>query len=287
MENLSTYKALPIYASYLRSPYSSIKHSSYFVTYHELFEQYRNKPITFVEVGVLNGGSLFMWRDYLGDQARIIGIDFNPEAKKWESHGFEIFIGNQADPAFWSQLYATIGNVDVLLDDGGHTYEQQIVTAVSSLACIKDDGLLVVEDTHTSYFKKFGYPSRHTFMQWCKNVIDAINTRSPKVRLFESKYKDFVYSVTFFESIVAFKINPRKCFTSEETSNNGQKNGAKDYRNNGTSYQTLKSRVKQLTKKYPTLHKFGVFFPIKEIYLPIKLKLANLRSIRRARKYFE
>ena len=36
-----------------------------------------------------------MWRDYFGKDARIIGIDLNPEAKKWEKHGFEIFIGNQ------------------------------------------------------------------------------------------------------------------------------------------------------------------------------------------------
>ena len=31
-----------------------------------------------------------MWRDYFGPKARIIGVDFNPNAKKWEEHGFEI-----------------------------------------------------------------------------------------------------------------------------------------------------------------------------------------------------
>lgn len=38
----------------------------------------------FVEIGVLDGGSLFMWRDYLGKDAEIIGIDLNPDAKRWE-----------------------------------------------------------------------------------------------------------------------------------------------------------------------------------------------------------
>ena len=28
---------------------------------------------------------------------RIIGIDFNPSAKRWKEYGFEIFIGNQSD----------------------------------------------------------------------------------------------------------------------------------------------------------------------------------------------
>jgi len=43
--------------------YRSEKHSSYFHAYEKLFSKYVNKKITFVEVGVLNGGSLFMWRD--------------------------------------------------------------------------------------------------------------------------------------------------------------------------------------------------------------------------------
>ena len=42
-----------------------------------------------------------MWRKFFGNKARIIGIDINPIAKKWEKNGFEIFIGNQSDPNFW------------------------------------------------------------------------------------------------------------------------------------------------------------------------------------------
>ena len=45
-----------------------------------------------------------MWRSYFGKKARIIGIDLNPTAKKWEKYGFEIFIGNQADPFFWNSF---------------------------------------------------------------------------------------------------------------------------------------------------------------------------------------
>ena len=57
------------------------------------FDEIVGKEITFVEIGILDGGSLFMWRDFFGNKARIIGVDLNPEAKKWEKEGFEIFIG--------------------------------------------------------------------------------------------------------------------------------------------------------------------------------------------------
>ena len=98
-----------------------MKHTTYFHAYDELFMQYRGQKIVFVEIGVLGGGSLFMWRDFFGKNARIIGVDLNPEAKKWEDFGFEIFIGSQSDETFWENFIEVVGPVDVVLDDGGHT----------------------------------------------------------------------------------------------------------------------------------------------------------------------
>jgi len=111
---------LEVFKAYKKSPYLSLKHSTYFQVYEELLSQYRNTAFTFVEIGVLNGGSLFMWREFFGDKARIIGIDLNPLAKKWEKDGFEIHIGSQSNPEFWGQFFKEVGMIDVLLDDGGH-----------------------------------------------------------------------------------------------------------------------------------------------------------------------
>ena len=47
---------------------------------------------------------------------------------------------------FWTDFYKQVGEVDILLDDGGHTYIQQIVTAEYALDNIKDGGVLAVED---------------------------------------------------------------------------------------------------------------------------------------------
>ena len=71
---------------FLQSPYFSTKYSSYFDTYDKIFSKFINKKITFVEVGVLNGGSLFMWRKYFGKKARIIGVDNNQSAKFLEKY---------------------------------------------------------------------------------------------------------------------------------------------------------------------------------------------------------
>lgn len=217
------------YASYLKSPRPSFKHSTYFPVYDRLFSPWVGRSFTFVEVGVFNGGSLFMWRDYFGPQARIIGIDFNPGASRLEADGFEILIGNQADPAFWDRVAAEIGPIDVLLDDGGHTFEQQIVTVASVLPAMNEEGLIVVEDTHTSYQADFGGPSARSFVSWAKTVADGINHRFSD--LAGLPREDAIFSVAFYESIVAFEINRQLArMPSTPTLNTPAESPVRDFR---------------------------------------------------------
>lgn len=222
-----------IYASYRRSRYLSLKHASYFQVYEELLSRYRNRKCTFVEVGVSNGGSLFMWRDYLGPEARVIGIDLNPLAGKWSEEGFEIHIGNQADPRFWENFFAVVGDVDVVLDDGGHTNEQQIVTAHACIPHIRDGGMLIVEDTHASYLKLFGNPSRYSFMNYAKRTMDRINARFPGLHASGDAWEKCVYSMCVYESIVCFNVDRERCFVNSPTSNDGITSDARDFRHEG------------------------------------------------------
>ena len=98
LEINSNLKLFQIYKNLKRV---SLKYDTYFQTYEEMFNKYVGKKITFVEVGVLQGGSLFMWKEYFGKDARIIGIDLHPNAKELEKDGFEIYIGSQSDKNFW------------------------------------------------------------------------------------------------------------------------------------------------------------------------------------------
>ena len=195
------------YRAFQNSKLLSSKLSTYFDVYDHLFSQYRNKNITFVEVGARNGGSLQMWRNYFGESASIIGIDLNPSSIILRDHGFEIFIGNQSDPEFWDEFFREVGEVDILIDDGGHSYVQQIVTTEKVLPNIKNGGLIVVEDTHSSYIKGFG-DLKISFINYVKVWIDRINKR---FYMFDNgKVDKTVWSVEIFESIVAFKIDRKK-----------------------------------------------------------------------------
>ena len=218
-----------------KGEFKSVKHTHYFHIYELLFAQFRNKPITFLEVGVLSGGSLFMWREYFGKNARIIGIDLNSNAKKWEDHGFEIYIGDQEDVNFWRTFSEKIGAIDIVLDDGGHTYSQQIVTTHCLLGSIRDGGMLVVEDTHTSYMDGFG-PKKYSFINYVKNKIDEINLRTSEINK-RPKGKSNIFSVECFESMTVFKINRVLAQTeSKIIVNQGFDDGAKDFRDSNSKW---------------------------------------------------
>jgi len=256
---------LAIFKAYQQSPYLSLKHSAYFQVYEELLSQYRGKSITFVEVGVLNGGSLFMWRNFFGPQARIIGIDFNPLAKRWEQDGFEIHIGSQSSPNFWKTFFSEVGPVDVLLDDGGHTNEQQIVTTHEAIPFIKDGGLLLVEDVHASYFRDFGNPSKYSFINYAKQFVDVVNSRFPGVQpVPQDLFKKAVYSVHFYDSIVGLSIDRTKCFTSSWTSNEGQTFEAEDYRHHDSAARRLNQALIKTFQRVGLKVSMGKFLKLAE-----------------------
>ena len=86
---MNNQKELDIYKSFIKSELFSTKANTFFYVYEEIFKRFRNEKITFVEIGVKRGGSLLMWRDWLGPKARIIGVDLDPNAKKMEKYGLK------------------------------------------------------------------------------------------------------------------------------------------------------------------------------------------------------
>ena len=209
-ESLGINSNLKLFQIYKNLKRESLKCDTYFQVYEEMFNKYVGKKMTFVEVGVLQGGSLFMWREYFGKDARIIGIDLHPNAKELEKHGFEIYIGSQSDKNFWRNFYTKVGKIDILLDDGGHVNDQQIVTLSESVNNINDDGIIMTEDVHTSYFKKFGNPSKYSYINYSKYLIDVVNSRFPETEIKKNNFRNKIYSISFYESIVAIKINSKK-----------------------------------------------------------------------------
>jgi hypothetical protein len=118
----------------------------YFDIYERHFQKFVGREVHVAEVGVYSGGSLKMWRDFFGEGCRVYGIDIEESARAYEDEVTQIFVGDQADRSFWSRFRAVVPRVDILIDDGGHLAEQQIVTLEEILPHLQPGGVYVCED---------------------------------------------------------------------------------------------------------------------------------------------
>ena len=163
------------FSNYKKGPVV-MKWEAYLDLYERYFSKFRGKNVTMLEIGVQSGGSIKMWQSYFGPKLNFIGFDINAYCKRFEGENVRILTGSQLSRADLYDLRENIGHVDIILDDGGHTYSQQIITTESLLPHIKDGGLIVVEDTHTSYMEGFG-DVNFSFIEYVKEHIDKINMR--------------------------------------------------------------------------------------------------------------
>ncbi|HLW53824.1 MAG TPA: class I SAM-dependent methyltransferase [Candidatus Angelobacter sp.] len=124
------------------------KWTHYFDIYHRHFQKFIGREVNIVEIGVYSGGSLGMWKTYFGTGCQVYGIDINEACKAYESDKIKIFIGDQGDRGFWQNFRRAVPVIDILIDDGGHLPEQQIVTLEETLPYLRAGGVYVCEDIH-------------------------------------------------------------------------------------------------------------------------------------------
>ncbi len=196
---------------HINSNHPSDKWNTYFDYYERHLSHYRGKSITLVEIGVQNGGSLDVWSEYFGPNSRIIGVDIDPACAnlKYNKSNIQIVIGNQEDPAFWDQFLIQYPDIHVVVDDGGHTMKQQIVTLQKLFPALPLGGTFICEDTHTSYWPE--YDNDHiTFTDYAKKFVDVLHY-DWKVNKdgFVEEEKNIAYGglsgLYFYDSLVVFE----------------------------------------------------------------------------------
>lgn len=128
----------------------TFKNSTYLDIYHKHLHHKREDVKVLVEIGILNGSSLRMWKEYFPN-ATIYGIDINPDCKKYEEDRIKIFIGDQNDDDFLTHLKDNLPNIDILLDDGSHITKHQIKTFNYLKEKINKGGTYIIEDLANSY----------------------------------------------------------------------------------------------------------------------------------------
>jgi len=183
------------------------KWKHYFPVYERHFAKFVNTDVVFLEIGSGRGGSLQMWKRFLGPHARIVGIDLRPDCKEFAEDQIDIRIGDQSDKAFLLDVCKEFGVPDVVLDDGSHIM-QHIHASFSVLyPLLPRNGVYMVEDLHTAYWAEFegGLKRKESFIETCKDLIDELNADHSRGALPATEFTRTTLSMHFYDSIVAFE----------------------------------------------------------------------------------
>ena len=202
------------------------KWDHYFDIYHRHFAPFRSRPIRMLEIGVYKGGSLDMWREYFHAESLIVGVDTNPDCRKLERGNIKVRIGNQKDGLFLNGLVDEFGPFDIVVDDGGHVASDQIASFKVLYPLLAENGVYLVEDTHTSswptFLKKGGNTTFMAFcsqkimelMQWTGQEHLAKHFHTPRAERAEpvpaSDFCRTTNCMAFYDSVVVFEKGTRQ-----------------------------------------------------------------------------
>lgn len=121
-------------------------------SYDFLFNAYDKKINSIFEIGVKNGGSLALW-NLVFPNAKILGIDLDikqvsPTTIEYlKSKGIEAVECNCLEVPRVNQIIeSTLGEVDLIIDDGQHTFETIIPSIKNFWKYLTKGGFYVIED---------------------------------------------------------------------------------------------------------------------------------------------
>ncbi len=175
----------------------------YLEAYEHHLSRFRNRPVRMIEIGVSQGGSLEMWRDYFGPDATILGIDIDPECANRVTAPNLVRVGSQDDPEFLRRVVEEMGPPDIILDDGSHVSRHQLASFDTLFPLLSDGGIYAIEDLHTAYWLRFGggHGRRNTAIGLVKQMIDDLHGwYHPKPM--QTLAKEEVRSIHIYDSIV-------------------------------------------------------------------------------------
>ena len=141
--------------------------------YEDVFAPFKNEHLKILEIGVQEGSSLRVWRDYF-PHSQIVGIDIDV-ASLYSEERIMTHLIDQSDESALEWLLKEYEYFDIVIDDGGHYSKQQIISLNRLLPQTKR--IYCIEDLDTSYseiFPEYSPKGEETIVMNLKGIIDQV-----------------------------------------------------------------------------------------------------------------
>jgi len=143
--------------------------------------------LAFLEIGVAEGYSVAMWREFFTTPNILHFIDISDESIKHEMDGTKVWIGDGTTASMLQQIATTAGgSLDLVVDDGSHRPQDIRNTFLAVFPLLKPGGIYVIEDLNTAWDDK-GAPMKEipvgnglqgSHVDLVKSFIDTLNRQN-------------------------------------------------------------------------------------------------------------
>lgn len=160
-----------------RNNVSNFRHCHpYTIFYDDLFKNKRDEKLKIAELGILDGGSLLMWKEYF-ENAEIYGFEYDNNFINNFKQNFNndrVTLSN-IDVTNKDNIIKAFSKLnilyDIIIDDTTHQFEDQINVIENTYEYLKPGGILIIENIFKSY-----------------NENDYINRLTPILENFQDYY---------------------------------------------------------------------------------------------------
>ena len=208
---------------YSFNPYSKLSKFFYYslsdkyANYKDLYNllghlKKRDNPKTILEIGIgghnkqYSGGYSLVALSHYYYNSKIYGLDIN-EKNFLDSKKIKTIQGSQSDEELLEKIGTKNGPFDIIIDDGSHYVDHQIITFQNLWKHLNDDGYYLIEDLSGSYSTRLrGSPE----LEKDKNLITFFSDLNHMVNaeqllrkwLDKSKYYTNINQIFYFKSAI-------------------------------------------------------------------------------------
>ena len=154
----------------------------YLLEYERLFSAYKNKDLFLFEIGVQNGGSLEIWKEYFLNAKLFVGCDVNKDCTQlsYEDSRIIVLVGDVDTDSIQRKVLDLAESYDLMIDDGSHLSSDIVKSFLRYFTYLADGGIYIVEDLHCSYWAEFegGLFDPYSSISFFKRLADIINHES-------------------------------------------------------------------------------------------------------------
>jgi len=159
----------------------------YTLFYENLFKNKKNENLKIAELGILNGSSLLMWREYFAN-AQIYGFEYdnnliNNFKQNYDNDRITIYNVDVSKKDSIEKAFSDLNeSFDIIIEDTTHQFEDQIRVIENTYKYLKPGGIMIIEDIFKSYNEN-DYKSRlkdvlHHFQDYYFVELDHVNKNS-------------------------------------------------------------------------------------------------------------